>query len=192
MHTSLDGQKAAFGLRVLFSLHAGLHLERNGSADSQGYAGSHYRRGRSVDGGQRRTGAAHQLDKVDDKVDVLVKALAGQVKPVAVVGVEGQVIAHGVSFVSPQLPGFKKTVEGAEVVEAGMVAPGCVVLSGLKLSLWASREPEVEGVETFNVTQSRMPALSLAHPADTVISAVRLALLAYAALALACFFMSRG
>lgn len=156
---TLDVQVAAFGLKVLLCFYAGLHCQGNRCAGSQRQTRSHHGKRLVSDGRKRCTGAAHQLHKVDGNVNVLVVALAGQVKPVTVVGVEDQVITHGFAFVWPRRLQSLKIFEAVEVQgAAGTVALGCAAPASQKLSLWASRKSDIESVETFNVAQPWMPA----------------------------------
>jgi hypothetical protein len=50
----------------------------------------------------------------------------------------------------------------AAAVVAEMAEPEFSGSASQKLSLWASRKPEIECLETFNVAQPWMPAISLA------------------------------
>ena len=162
----LNVEIAALGLSMLLSLYSRLHRQGNSRTGSQRYAGSNHCRRRAVDGGKRCAGATNELHEVDNKVDVLVIALAGQIKPVAVVGVEDQIITHGVAFMWPLTPQCLKN-KTSEAVKARVVAdraePEFSGRANRNLSLWASRKSDIECVETFNVAQPWMPAINLAN-----------------------------
>ena len=166
---AFDVKVAAFGLQVLLGPDARLHSQRNRCTGGQCQTRSHHGRRRAINSGQCGTGAAHQLHKVNDKVNVLVKPLAGQVKPVAIVGVKNQVIAHTCSLVRPATFSINRLI--AEVMAGAQVADKAVpeyarCLQPIQsLFLWASCKLDIESVETFNVAQARVPAPFLKNDA---------------------------
>lgn len=149
----LKGQPAALGLQVLLGLDAGLHQQGQRSAHSQRHAGSHHQAGRVIHRGQRRTRAAHQLHKVKHNVHAPVQALAGQVKPVAVVDVKSQVCIHAFVlevWATAQAPG-----------QAEKVAPGFDAQYFPFEVSWATRKSEGECVDTLTVALDGLPAHQL-------------------------------